>query len=43
VDFADDGVAGNADLGGDLTTTQARTDKVAELLDALRIPGCGRR
>jgi hypothetical protein len=43
VDFADDGVAGNADLGGDLAAAQAGADKVAELLDALRIPGCGRR
>jgi hypothetical protein len=41
MDFADDGVAGDADLGGDLTAGQARADKVAELRDALRIPRCG--
>src|SRR5580704_5064705 len=38
VDFADDGVAGNADLGGDLTAGQAGADAVPELLDALRSP-----
>src|SRR5580700_9726509 len=39
VDFADDGVPGHADLGGDLTAGQAGADTVPELLDALRCPG----
>jgi len=39
VDFADHGVAGDADLGGDLTAGQAADDEVSELLDALRSPG----
>ena len=37
--FADDGIAADADLGGDLTAGQAGDDKAAELLNALRIPG----
>jgi hypothetical protein len=39
VDFADDGVAGDADLGGDLTAGQAGNDEASELFDALRSPG----
>ena len=42
MNFADDGVTADADLGGDLTARQTRDDKVSELLDALRIPGCAR-
>src|SRR5580693_1296233 len=38
VNLADDGVAGDADLGGDLTAGQAGADAVPELLDALRSP-----
>jgi len=42
MDFADHGVTADADLGGDLTAGQAGDDKVAKLLDPLRIPGCDR-
>jgi len=42
MNFADDGVTGDPDLGGDLTASQASDDKVSQLLDALRIPGCAR-
>jgi hypothetical protein len=38
VDFADDGVPGDADLGGDLTAGQTGDDTVPELLDTLRSP-----
>ena len=39
VDLADDGIAGDADLGGDLAAGKSGKDKVAELRDALRSPG----
>jgi hypothetical protein len=39
MDFADDCVPADADLGGDLAAGQAGDDTVAELLDALRGPG----
>jgi hypothetical protein len=42
MNFADDGVTGYPDLGGDLTARQARDHKAAKLLDTLRIPGCAR-
>jgi hypothetical protein len=38
VDFADDGVPADADLGGDLAAGQPGDDTMAELLDALRGP-----
>ena len=40
VDFADDGVTGDADFGGDLTACEPCHDAVSELFDALRSPGC---
>jgi hypothetical protein len=39
VNLADHGVAGDADLGGDLTAGQTGNDKASELRDALRSPG----
>jgi len=38
VDFADHGVAGDADFGGDLAAGQPGADKAFELVDALRCP-----
>jgi hypothetical protein len=38
MDLADDGVAGNADLGGDLAAGQTGGDAVAQLFDPLRGP-----
>ena len=40
MDFADDGIAGDADLVGDLTAGQSRIDKSSELLNPLLGPGC---
>jgi hypothetical protein len=42
MNFADHCVAADADLGGDLTASQAGNDTMAELLDALRSPGNSR-
>jgi hypothetical protein len=39
MDFADDGVAADANFGSDLAAGQPGDDAVAELLDALRSPG----
>src|SRR5205085_12130035 len=40
VDLADDGVAGDADLVGDLAAGQSRIDIASKLLDPLLRPGC---
>ena len=39
MDLADDGIAGDADFGGDLAARQTVDDAGAELFDALRRPG----
>jgi hypothetical protein len=39
VDFADDGITGDADLGRDLTAAQAGADEALQLFDALGRPG----
>jgi hypothetical protein len=39
VDFADDGISGDADLGGDLTAAHSGDDEALQLFDALGRPG----
>jgi len=41
VNFADDGVAADADLGGDLAAAQTCSDVGSELFDPFWGPGCG--
>src|SRR5580704_3049227 len=40
VEFADHGIAGDADFSGDPAARKAAAGEVAELLKALRSPGC---
>jgi hypothetical protein len=39
MDFADNGIATDADFGGDLAARQSGDDTVSELFDKLRSPG----